>query len=61
MQIYKLLVKDGQKVTKGTPLLVLESMKMETKVYALQDGVVSQLSVREGQLVTAGLLLLEIQ
>lgn len=59
--MYKLLVKNGDKVTKGTPLLVIESMKMETKVYALRDGVVAQVSVAEGQLVTAGQLLLEVR
>ncbi len=29
MQVVKVLVADGQAVTKGQPLLVLEAMKME--------------------------------
>ena len=54
-------MKNGVKVKKGTSQRVLESMKMETKVYAVQDGTVAQLGVIEGQLVSAGQLLLEIR
>jgi len=39
---------------------VLESMKMETKIYALQDGIVSRLAVKEGAIVASNQLLVEL-
>ncbi len=44
-------VKEGQAVVKGEILVILESMKMETKVYALADGTVARLNVKEGTCV----------
>jgi acetyl-CoA/propionyl-CoA carboxylase biotin carboxyl carrier protein len=41
----------GDEVTAGTPLVVVEAMKMEHTVTAPVDGVVSELSVRVGQQV----------
>ncbi|QRP50608.1 acetyl-CoA carboxylase biotin carboxylase subunit [Amycolatopsis sp. FDAARGOS 1241] len=44
-------VAQGDVVAAGTPLLVVEAMKMEHTVTAPIDGVVSELSVRAGQQV----------
>jgi acetyl-CoA/propionyl-CoA carboxylase biotin carboxyl carrier protein len=41
----------GDVVKAGTPLLVVEAMKMEHTVTAPIDGVVSELPVRAGQQV----------
>ena len=41
----------GDEVSAGTPLLIVEAMKMEHTVTAPIDGVVSELSVRAGQQV----------
>ena len=41
----------GDAVRAGTPLLVVEAMKMEHTVTAPIDGVVSELPVRAGQQV----------
>ncbi|WP_091612858.1 acetyl/propionyl/methylcrotonyl-CoA carboxylase subunit alpha [Amycolatopsis saalfeldensis] len=41
----------GEEVSAGTPLLIVEAMKMEHTVTAPIDGVVSELSVRAGQQV----------
>jgi acetyl-CoA/propionyl-CoA carboxylase biotin carboxyl carrier protein len=41
----------GEQVTAGTPLLVVEAMKMEHTITAQVDGVVSELYVRSGQQV----------
>jgi acetyl-CoA/propionyl-CoA carboxylase biotin carboxyl carrier protein len=41
----------GAEVTAGTPLLVVEAMKMEHTITAQVDGVVSELYVRAGQQV----------
>jgi acetyl-CoA/propionyl-CoA carboxylase, biotin carboxylase, biotin carboxyl carrier protein len=39
----------GDEVTVGTPLLVVEAMKMEHVLTAPVDGVVTELSVTAGQ------------
>jgi acetyl/propionyl-CoA carboxylase alpha subunit len=44
-------VKEGDQVTKGQTLLLLEAMKMEIRVQAPFDGKVASLSVRAGQTV----------
>ena len=59
-KILQLLVQEGAAVQKGDALLVMESMKMESKVSAHKDGVV-KLFVKEGQLIDAQTLLLSIE
>lgn len=58
--VLKILVTVGQEVTKGTPLLILEAMKMEHQVLAPHDGTVTAINCREGELVQPGLDLVEI-
>jgi biotin carboxyl carrier protein len=41
-------VKPGQEVTKGTPLLVLEAMKMENILKAPVDGTIKSIPVEKG-------------
>jgi len=48
--IIKVLVSEGQQVTIGDTLMVVEAMKMEHAITAPEDGVVSQL-VGEGDQV----------
>lgn len=50
-QLRGVMVKEGDTVTEGQPLVVLEAMKMEVKVSAPYDGVVTKLLVAEGQSV----------
>ena len=45
----------GDEVTKGTPLLILEAMKMEHQLTAPSDGVVASINCKEGELVQPGL------
>jgi 3-methylcrotonyl-CoA carboxylase alpha subunit len=58
--VLKILVTVGQEVTKGTPLLILEAMKMEHQVVAPRDGTVTAINCREGELVQPGIDLVEI-
>ena len=53
-------VKPGDAVAKGHIVVLLEAMKMELPIRALGDGVVAAVYCREGQLVDADALLLEI-
>jgi len=52
--IFRILVKPGQRVSSGEILLIMEAMKMETEVRAPKDGMVSAVSVREGDTVELG-------
>ena len=47
--VLSVAVADGDTVTAGQPLLVIEAMKMEHTLAAPTDGVVSELVVRPGQ------------
>ncbi len=47
-------VADGDEVTAGQVICVVEAMKMENEVHALRDGIVSELTVVAGQPVTTG-------
>jgi biotin carboxyl carrier protein len=50
-QVRAVNVSEGEAVTKGQTLLVLEAMKMEIRVHAPQDGVVKKLFVKQGETV----------
>ena len=52
--ILKVLVDQGQAVSSGDPLMVLEAMKMETTIAAMADGTVTKLEVAPGDTVAAG-------
>lgn len=54
------LVKAGEKVSAGDPLIVLESMKMEVAVRADRDGEVSEVLVEEGVAVKRGQALVRL-
>ncbi|GJN67646.1 hypothetical protein PLICBS_001674 [Purpureocillium lilacinum] len=56
-KILKNEVEEGQEVKKGTPLVVIESMKMETVIRSPQDGVVKKLAHKEGDICKAGTVL----
>jgi urea carboxylase len=59
--VWKLLVKEGQRVEMGSPVVVVESMKMEFSVEAPVSGTVRQLFCKEGSHVSAGQMLLIVQ
>ena len=52
--IFKVLVAPGDTVEKGQPLLVVEAMKMETTVSSPKGGTISDVFVREGDVVAVG-------
>lgn len=58
--ILSVKVKEGDKVSKGQVLFVLEAMKMENEIMAGADGVVSSVCVAEGTAVSNGTVLCTI-
>ena len=52
--VWKVLVAEGDAVTEGTELLVLESMKMEIPVLAEVAGTVLEVVVAAGDVVNDG-------
>ena len=52
--VLKMLIKQGDKVTNGQVLLVLEAMKMENEIFAPCDGTVTSVAVKEGSSVNSG-------
>jgi pyruvate carboxylase subunit B len=49
--IYQVLVEKGQKVKKDEALLIIEAMKMETKIISPVDGVIHEIAVKKGDMV----------
>lgn len=60
-KVLKILVAVGQQVAAGEALLILEAMKMETRIRAEGAATVRRLNVEEGQMVDAGALLVELE
>jgi acetyl/propionyl-CoA carboxylase alpha subunit len=60
-QVRSVNVSEGDAVTKGQTLLVLEAMKMEIRIQASHDGVVKKLFVSQGQTVEREQILVEIE
>ena len=57
----KVAVAEGDEVSEGDVIAVLEAMKMENPVKAHKSGAVEGLSVEEGQQVTKNETMLEIK
>jgi len=50
-KVIKVNVKDGEKVSRGKILLVVEAMKMENNIVASHDAIVEKVAVKEGDMV----------
>ncbi|MGE5472231.1 MAG: acetyl-CoA carboxylase biotin carboxylase subunit [Bacteroidota bacterium] len=60
-KVVALLAQPGQKVEKGTPLLILEAMKMEHTIIAPAAGIVRAFCYAAGEQVAEGAALLEFE
>jgi glutaconyl-CoA/methylmalonyl-CoA decarboxylase subunit gamma len=58
--VIKLLVSPGDHVKVGQKLLVFEAMKMENELNAPSDGVISEVKVAEGSVISFDELLMVI-
>jgi len=58
--IWKVLVNLNQSVNEGDTLVILEAMKMETEIKSAHSGIVTNISVKEGDSVTVGQVLMSL-
>ncbi len=59
--VWKVVVKEGDEIASGDPLVILESMKMEIPVESPADGTVRQVAVQEGGVVQEGDLIAVVE
>ena len=59
--ILKVLVEEGQALSAGDAVVVLEAMKMETTIAADRDGSVAEVRVAVGETVGAGQVVVVIE
>ena len=60
-KVVRVLVEPGRAVAAGEPLIILESMKMETELTAAVAGLVARVHVAAGQVVAQGDPLVDIE
>ena len=59
--VLDILIEQGANVEKGTPLMILEAMKMENVLKAAGEGIIKNISVEKGQNVEKGAVLIEFE
>lgn len=60
-KIIKVLVKEGDKVEEGTPLLIMEAMKMENEMKASDGATIKKILVEPGDNVETGATLIQYE
>jgi acetyl-CoA carboxylase biotin carboxyl carrier protein len=58
--MWKVLVTPGDDVSEGDEVAIIESMKLEIPVEADDDGTVARVHIAEGEAVSEGQLLIEL-
>jgi biotin carboxyl carrier protein len=59
--VLDIMIKPGQKVSKGDDLMILDAMKMQNKLKCIMDGKVKSIAVKKGDKVSKGTVLLELE
>ncbi|MEB2631554.1 acetyl-CoA carboxylase biotin carboxyl carrier protein subunit [Peribacillus frigoritolerans] len=59
--VWKIVANEGQSVTDGQDIIILESMKMEIPIAAEEAGTIKELKVKEGDFVNEGDVLAVIE
>ncbi|MBC8426305.1 biotin/lipoyl-binding protein [bacterium] len=58
--VVKVMVSEGDEVSAGDPLVIMEAMKMETEIVSPLDGRVAKVHIAEVQVLAAGDPLLDL-
>jgi pyruvate carboxylase len=56
-----ILVKKGEKVSKNQPLFIIEAMKMETTITAIEDATIQEIVLKAGVMVHSDDLVLIVE
>ena len=59
--IQRIMVKEGDEVSPGTPMLILEAMKMRNEILSPLQGIVKKIYVSEGDMVPKDHLMIEFE
>jgi biotin carboxyl carrier protein len=59
--VLEILIAQGQKVSKGEDLMILDAMKMKNKLKCPMDGKVRSVAVSKGDKVSKGTVLVELE
>lgn len=59
--VWKIEAELGQSMEEDEPIMILESMKMEIPVAAPEDGTLTEILVKEGDIVTEGTVVARIE
>jgi len=59
--IQRIMVKEGDEVSPGTPMLILEAMKMRNEILSPLQGIIKKIYVSEGDMVPKAHLLIEFE
>lgn len=59
--VLEILIKAGQAVKMGDDLMILDAMKMQNRLKCNMDGIVKSISVKKGDKVSKGTVLLNLE
>lgn len=59
--IIKVFVKKGQKIKMGDNVMILEAMKIQNRIKSSGTGVIKSIKVKEGEKITKGIIILELE
>lgn len=59
--VWKVLVAEGDTITEGQDVVILESMKMEIPIAAEKTGVVKKIHINEGDFVNDDDVLIDVE
>ena len=60
-KVIDIMIKTGQMVKKGDDLMILDAMKMQNRLKCPVDGKVKIIAVKQGDKVSKGTVLLELE
>lgn len=59
--VLDILIKTGEEVKKGDTLMILDAMKMKNKLKCNMDGKIKTITVKKGDKVSKGTVLIELE
>ena len=59
--VLEIFIKQGQSVSKGEDLMILDAMKMKNRLNCSMNGKVKSIAVKKGDKVSKGTVLLELE